>query len=136
VQTFLPYPSFARTAKCLDSKRLGKQRVEALQIHNIVSGKRTIGGWVNHPAVKMWFGYSDALALYHNAMIAEWKSRGFQNNMSFIPIHNSKVTFPHWLGNYYFHSSHRSNLMRKFPEHYGLYLWSEDASSPYLWPVQ
>jgi hypothetical protein len=32
VQTFLPYPDFRRTAEVLDSPRLGKQRVETLQI--------------------------------------------------------------------------------------------------------
>ena len=41
MQTFLPYADFQRSAQVLDYKRLGKQRVEALQIHNIVSGKRT-----------------------------------------------------------------------------------------------
>ena len=51
MQTFLPYPDYYQSARCLDNKRLGKQRVEALQIHNIVSGKRTTGGWINHPAV-------------------------------------------------------------------------------------
>jgi hypothetical protein len=30
VQTFLPYPDFAASAATLDSKRLGKQRVEAV----------------------------------------------------------------------------------------------------------
>ena len=66
MQTFLPYKGFRQSAQALDYKRLGKQRVEALQIHNIVSGKRTTGGWVNHPAVKMWQGYANALAVYHN----------------------------------------------------------------------
>jgi hypothetical protein len=36
MQTFLPYPSFEETAKILDYKRLGKQRVEAYQIANII----------------------------------------------------------------------------------------------------
>ena len=53
MQTFLPYPDFLDSAQCLDYRRLGKQRVEAMQIHNIVSGKRSTGGWINHPAVKM-----------------------------------------------------------------------------------
>ncbi len=56
MQTFLPYVNFHSTARTLDYRRLGKQRVEALQIHNIVSGKRTTGGWINHPAgvMKSW----------------------------------------------------------------------------------
>lgn len=32
MQTFLPYPSAERSARVLDTKRLGKQRVECLQI--------------------------------------------------------------------------------------------------------
>ncbi len=32
MQTFLPYPDFARSAAVLDPARLGKQRVETLQI--------------------------------------------------------------------------------------------------------
>ena len=32
MQTFLPYPDFARSARVLDRKRLGKQRVETLQV--------------------------------------------------------------------------------------------------------
>lgn len=32
MQTFLPYKSFEQSAACLDNKRLGKQRVEVLQI--------------------------------------------------------------------------------------------------------
>lgn len=33
MQTFLPYPDFVKSAKCLDNKRLGKQRVEAWTIY-------------------------------------------------------------------------------------------------------
>jgi hypothetical protein len=36
VQTFLPYPDFERTAEVLDDRRLGKQRVEVLQILNAI----------------------------------------------------------------------------------------------------
>ena len=34
MQTFLPYADFAQSAKVLDMKRLGKQRVEVLQLLN------------------------------------------------------------------------------------------------------
>lgn len=40
MQTFLPYPNFIGSAKVLDSKRLGKQRVENLQIMQALLGKR------------------------------------------------------------------------------------------------
>lgn len=32
MQTFLPYPNFAASARVLDNRRLGKQRVECVQI--------------------------------------------------------------------------------------------------------
>jgi len=61
MQTFLPYPDFIDSVKALDYRRLGKQRVEARQILNILLENRKNGGWVNHPCTKMWRGYHDAL---------------------------------------------------------------------------
>jgi hypothetical protein len=137
MQTFLPYPSFAESAACLDSKRLGKQRVEALQIWNIVSGKRTTGGWINHPAVSMWRGHPDALALYTNIMITEWIKRGYNNTMELVkPIQLPEFTLPSWLGNADLHASHRSNLLRKDSEFYSQYNWSEPNDLPYVWSVK
>jgi hypothetical protein len=80
MQTFLPYADFERCAATLDSRRLGKQRVEAFQILRALRGEGR--GWRNHPAVLMWRGYEDALGLYLNAMIAEWERRGYRNNVS------------------------------------------------------
>lgn len=62
MNTFLPYPSFRHSAACLDDKRLGKQRVETIQIlrAHLDDGY----GWQNHPAVRMWRGYSFQLAEY------------------------------------------------------------------------
>ena len=62
VQTFLPYPDFAASAMALDRRRLGKQRVEALQILRALTRERY--GWKHHPAVRMWAGYEEALACY------------------------------------------------------------------------
>ena len=43
MQTFLPYPEFARTAGCLDMRRLGQQRVEALQVLRGLTVRGTAG---------------------------------------------------------------------------------------------
>jgi hypothetical protein len=52
MQTFVPYgDDFHRNADALDIRRLGKQRVEGLQILRCLSGLST--GWRNHPIVKM-----------------------------------------------------------------------------------
>ena len=62
MQIFLPYKSFKKSAETLDFQRLGKQRVEALQIINIIEGNpRKDGlpykGWINHPCIIMWRKY-------------------------------------------------------------------------------
>ena len=51
MQTFLPYPSFAASASVLDSPRLGKQRVETLQIARALLVPTY--GWQRHPAVQI-----------------------------------------------------------------------------------
>ena len=58
MQTFLPYRSMSESVRCLDYRRLGKQRVEAFQILNALAGKSK--GWTSHPATKMWRGYETA----------------------------------------------------------------------------
>ena len=69
MQTFLPFADFAETARVLDGRRLGKQRVETLQI---LRALRVPGyGWRHHPAVGMWAGYEEALARYGLQMCEE-----------------------------------------------------------------
>jgi len=130
MQTFLPYMSFEKSAKCLDYRRLGKQRVEAKQILDILNGKTS--RWENHPAVNMWRGYEDALALYVNEMIKEWIFRGYVNNMELINV-DGQPEMPKWIGNEKFHASHRSNLLRKNKEFYRRYNWEEEDNLPYEW---
>jgi len=137
MQTFLPYPDFMLSAQCLDWRRLGKQRVEALQILNCLNPESTRRGWQNHPAVKMWRGYEEALKIYANTMIAEWVLRGYNNTMSYYPVNSFRfITLPHWLGDQAFHASHRSNLLRKDPKHYGRFDWTEGPDIKYVWPVK
>jgi hypothetical protein len=52
MQTFLPYSSFEESARILDYRRLGKQRVEAWQILRSLDG--ITKGWSNHPAVRRY----------------------------------------------------------------------------------
>ena len=134
MQTFLTYKVFSDTAKSLDYKRLGKQRVEAFQILKTLSeGSR----WINHPAVQMWKGHEECLKVYTNAMIAEWKSRGYKNNMEQYRINWDLYTEPWWLGNEDFHRAMRSRLIEKLPEFY-LPLFPKDKGfndGKYLWPV-
>lgn len=135
MQTFLPYPDFRASAKALDCRRLGKQRVEAMQILKALRGKTK--GWVNHPATIMWRGYEDALGMYMNACISEWIARGYKNNMPPYTFNDpgSLVSLPRWFGNEKFHAAHRANLLRKDPDFYGQYGWTEDPSTEYIWPT-
>jgi len=132
MQTFLPYSSFEQSVACLDWRRLGKQRVEASQLLNVISPDYNKKGWINHPAAKMWKGYSNALTRYMNLCILEWIRRGYNNTMEVIPI--KCVRMPPWFGDEDFHASHRSNLLRKLPSWYGQFGWSETPNLPYVWP--
>lgn len=130
MQTFLPHADFALSVAALDNKRLGKQRVEAWQIYRTLTG--VTKGWANHPAVRMWCGHEAGLAYYMHCAIEEWVKRGFKNTMR-APDH-SQIDRPVWLGDEAFHLSHRSNLVRKLPEHYGR-LWPDVSPDlPYVWP--
>lgn len=155
IQTFLPYPSFKESAKCLDRQRLGKQRVEAYQILKILlgEGKKNKNGktaWENHPAVKMWKGYEFALFVYTVKICDEWVRRWYKDTI--IPksveliskryanidilMRNGWYNIPfHIIGNEKFHASHRSNLLRKNKEWYSQFNWSEPDDLPYVWPI-
>ena len=135
MQTFLPYSDIKKSLKTLDSKRLGKQRVEAFQILNIILKRTKTQGWKNHPAIKMWKGHSNALKFYLNESIKEWISRGYKNNIPFEKI-RGKIVFPKWFGDKKFHASHRSNLLRKNKNYYSKFNWKESNNLDYIWPVQ
>lgn len=136
MQTFLPYPDFAESARCLDYKRLGKQRVEALQLARSLIQPT---GWSNHPASVMWRGHLGELIEYGLAICAEWRSRGYQDTVG-MSLYELKVNIdlypgkPWWIGDAAFHASHRSNLLRKDPAHYGQFGWHEPTTLSYLWP--
>lgn len=131
MQTFLPYASFEKSAACLDYRRLGKQRVEAKQLLNAISPGYD-KGWKNHPAARMWRGYSPALSHYMNVCILEWMKRGYKNNMKLAFI-DEEVIMPDWIGGA-IHESHKGNLLRKDPIFYGKYNWNVCSLIPYYWP--
>lgn len=132
MNTFLPYSNFKECAKVLDWKRLGKQRVESMQILNTLErGSR----WEHHPAVGMWIGYEEMLKLYMNCMILEWIHRGYRNTMKIVDIDENKLMPPYWLGMDILHDSHRSNLLRKDFDFYSAYKWNVSPDDPYFWPL-
>ena len=150
MQTFLPYPSFQQSAVVLDDRRLGKQRVEALQVVRALT--RATYGWKNHPAVRMWEGRVEALGRYGYAVCREWVVRGFADTCAVTiaaDLDAAGVTavrseaelaeagaLPDWLGDERFHRSHRAALLRKDPDHYGPLFPDVDPDQPYHWPVE
>tara|TARA_R110002110_G_scaffold186022_1_gene393044 strand:- start:16 stop:477 length:462 start_codon:yes stop_codon:yes gene_type:complete len=132
MQTFLPYSSFYKSLQSLDYRRLGKQRVEAKQILNVLLERTETKGWRNHPITRMWDGYESALQLYFNLCVQEWVRRGYNNNMELEDVPD-KIKYPRWLGNDIFHSSHKANLLRKDSEYYSKFFWTEDSTNPYAW---
>lgn len=137
MQTFLPYPGFHESAYFLDRARLGKQRVEALQLLKALTVPGA--GWSSHPAAKMWAGHINALVEYGVAICDEWRSRGYKDTcrekirafrLEGVPY----AELPDWVGNPDFHSAHRSNLLRKDPVWYGTLGWKEPDNLPYVWP--
>ena len=137
MQIFLPYPDFRKSLQTLDNKRLGKQRVETYQIISAITRRPKLEGspykgWLNHPCTVMWKNYIPALKEYMNCAIDEWISRGFKNTMENESI-SELIVIPPFIGNELFHSSHRANLLKKEPEFYSKYNWSENPSDPYVW---
>ena len=88
MQTFVPLTSsFEDIARTLDRARLNKQALEGWQILMTLleldpqGNHRAPKGWVNHPAVKMWRGHEMSLYLYIQAMVDEWKNRGYNSTI-------------------------------------------------------
>jgi hypothetical protein len=144
MQTFLPYSDYLKTAKCLDYKRLGKQRVEAYQILNSLMGLHQGRGWKNHPAVKMWKGHEYSLALYGFTMCVEWVGRGYRDTLAkrfteralLLKLEGKDLSEPDWIKNEDFNKSHQSNLVRKDPEYYRKFFPDVPNDLLYWWPTK
>ena len=148
MQTFLPYASFEASARALDSKRLGKQRVEVIQIVRAL----TVPGyaWSQHPAVLMWKGYEEALGRYGLTMCEIWGELGFGDTCAMTIVSDLAAAgitsirtyeeleqaeaLPPWLTDAELQRSHRSALVRKDPRHYGDLFPGVPADLPYVWP--
>jgi hypothetical protein len=150
MQTFLPYPDFLASARVLDAKRLGKQRVETIQV---LRGLVRPGyGWRHHPAVKMWAGYEEALVRYGLDMCAVWCETGRADTCATTLVGDLTAAcgitairsqgeldtagdLPPWLGDESVHVSHRSALLRKDPERYRPIFGDVPDDLAYVWPA-
>jgi len=135
MQTFLPTPDFYESAQVLDRQRLGKQRVETLQILNALHDPSY--GWQNHPATTMWRGHEGSLVAYGLDVCRAWTDRGYKDTCADkIRAFMTEVqTPPSWLGDEEVHRSHRSNLLRKAPDYYRQFWPTDPDDLEYVWPV-
>lgn len=128
MQTFLPFPSFQKSCRVLDNSRLGKQRVECLQM---------LGSqWANHPATTMWRGFAAGLETYAAVAVETWVARGMRNTMSFTK--HKVFELPWWFGNPLFHRSHQLRLIEKDANHYGPLFNPRQPNDAwgYVWPQE
>ena len=140
MQTFLPYADYAKSAACLDYRRLGKQRVENLQI---MKALMTGVGWVNHPATLMWRRYEWSLLLYQEAICREWTDvRGYKDTCL---LKTQRIYYehcewteqhltPYWLGDPKLHLAYQAKLIRKDPWHYLRYFPETPYDLPFEYP--
>ncbi|WP_256106925.1 MSMEG_6728 family protein [Streptomyces sp. ODS05-4] len=156
MQTFLPFPGFTESAEALDPRRLGKQRVEAVQVWR---GLTVPGyGWRRHPAVRMWRGYEEALVRYGLEVCAVWTAAGRADTCAamlrdgfaawregdgrgdgVVAVRGQEQLaaageLPPWLGLPEFHRSHRSRLLGKDPDFYRARFPGDPDDLPYVWP--
>ena len=149
MQTFLPYPGFRASAAALDPRRLGKQRVETIQVLRALT--RTQYGWKHHPAVKMWRGYEEALTRYGLDMCEVWSATGRADTCAATLVADLEIgtgitgvrtqdelaeagALPPWLGDPDLHRSHRSALLRKDAAYYRDVFTDVPDDLPYVWP--
>ena len=116
MNTFLPFANFTDCASVLDRARLGKQRLEVLQILRTLCGDSN--GWESHPAVLMWESYEGALSLYGLEICRQWKSRGYEDNLykeikPYFDRFWKEDCMPPWIGYPQLHSNYRSVLLFK-----------------------
>ncbi|AFM18630.1 hypothetical protein Mycch_3905 [Mycolicibacterium chubuense NBB4] len=150
MQTFLPCPGFADSAGVLDTKRLGKQRVETIQVLRAL----TVAGygWRHHPAAAMWAGYEEALVRYGLEVCRLWCSQGRADTCAATLVTDltegtgltvirtqddlaAAGELPPWLGDPALHQSHQSALVRKDPGHYRPLFPDVADDLPYVWPA-
>ena len=141
MQTFMTHDNYVDTAKSLDNKRLGKQRVEAYQILKALRGDYDkTGAWVNHPATLMWRNHEYELALYGLTVSVEFYERGFDGYpmmQKFTDLCNhlqsgNRESYPWWVNNKLLQMTHQSNLVRKDWFHYK---YDVPNNIPYIWPM-
>ncbi|MFZ7086951.1 MSMEG_6728 family protein [Curtobacterium sp. RRHDQ10] len=145
MQTFLPFADFRESVAALDDRRLGKQRVETLQVMRALTVPGY--GWQHHPVTTMWRGFRPALMAYQDATCDEWSARGFADTCrektladlglepaDLAAYRSGTFPVPSWVDDEAVHRSHRSKLVQKSPEHYRQLFPDVPDDLDYVWP--
>jgi hypothetical protein len=146
MQTFITDHNVSIAAKNLDNTRLGKQRVEALQIFECLEVPESKSyqnkSMRNHKAVQMWEGYSKFLIeVYVAEILYQWQEvRGFNNSKCFTKymkyrniVGEYPIIRPHWITDEFI-EAHRSNLIAKYPGFYRPLFPNTKDGLEYIWP--
>lgn len=138
--TFLPYPDFVKSASVLDTKRLGKQRIEVLALVKALLGYTETQR--NHPACIMWENHIQALLLYGLVVCEEWADKRNFKDTVWYKLYEfteykreelDKVDMPKWLGDPRVHISHQSRLIQKDSSYESLFP-NTPKTLDYFWP--
>jgi len=140
--TFLVSSDFVENARCLDTKRLGKNITESFQVYRYITGQGKAQG--NPHLYRMWNGYDKCLLSYILALHDEWIARfddgrrggkrthknGLEAEAIVCKTNFSDYKRPDWITNEVVLSSHRSALLYKNMDWYEQWGWSEEPAIP------
>lgn len=146
--TWMTRRDMPRTMKDLTDKDLIIGLEDCKHIFDVVTGMTSPDG--NRPVYKMWSQYEFALGIYGMLMSMELTMNRHVADKTFWhfkdAIAEMKKSFamedvsftyekPPWFEDTDVLMSHRSNLVRRYPERYGDKWKSVQEDMPYLWPI-
>ncbi len=145
MMTWMPNKSLFDSVGALELDQLAVAAVEAESLFNeLVYGEPSEGmSAAPLPLVRMWIGYEAALAGYVAACAVTLVGYGVSATHRALRVSQSlgqlrrsedvPFVLPPWFEDLYVLRSHRSNLMRRWPESYA---WKGTPERmPYLWPI-
>lgn len=114
MQVFMPYTTIIQSVRCLDDKRLGKQRIEIKYMLEMMYGM-----WPErkHPVVEMWEDYTIFLHTMYCQTVGEWEARGNKNTLPRqLEFIHGILIIPPWLEDYTY--QYKALLLYKYYDFY------------------
>jgi hypothetical protein len=154
MQTYVTDLNMRKNADNLDFRRLGQNRVEALdvlclnlelsQYYRPAYWEFLVQRYSNHPVVHMWKGHGAYLHFYTYYLLKKWRKLGYSNAKCWPKWKEISILFPHNIAYYggpppwltpEFVDMHRAYLIRKDPGYYRKIWPNVDESIPFVYPV-